>query len=204
MKDTTSLAWTRFSIALLAAGTLVLAPAAVADEAPVPEGYEAPSSTVTVATAWEPPLSTIRKFYTKPTEVPPEQLAESLGAQDKSAGTLVTLSDRFLFAFGSAELAPTAAAGLDNLVALMAGSTGPVEVTGHTDSIGDDTVNQPLSEKRAKAVADYLASKGVDAARLKTTGKGSSDPVAENTKDGRDNPEGRQQNRRVEVLFTKG
>lgn len=189
----------------LAAGVVVLlAPLSMAEDAPLPEGYEAPRSTTRTFTAWEAPLTAVSKFYTKPAEVPKEQLAESLGAKDKSTGTLVTLSDRFLFGFGSADLAPTAAASLDNVVALMAGTTGPVTVTGHTDSIGTDAVNQPLSEKRAEAVKDYLVSKGIDAARITTSGKGSTEPVADNEVDGHDNPEGRQQNRRVEVLFAKG
>jgi outer membrane protein OmpA-like peptidoglycan-associated protein len=189
-----------------ALGALLLcAPAASADDtAPVPEGYQAPASTVNVKTAWEAPLSTVAKFYTKPAQATKEQLSEALGAKDKTAGTLVTLSDRFLFDFGSADLAPTAAASLDTLIALMKGTTGPVTVTGHTDSVGTDAVNQPLSEKRAEAVKAYLVSKGIAAARITTAGKGSSEPIADNEVDGRDNPEGRQQNRRVEVLFAKG
>lgn len=190
-------------IVAMAGAAVLSAPLAVADDAPVPEGFEAPLSTVKVSTVWEAPLSTVAKFYTNPTEVPKEDLAEALEAEEKSAGTLVTLSDRFLFAFGSAELAAGAAASLDNVVALMAETTGKVTVTGHTDSIGSDSANQKLSEDRAKAVADYLVSKGVDSARITTEGKGAKEPIADNEIDGRDNPEGRQQNRRVEVLFAQ-
>jgi len=76
----------------LAAGVVVLlAPLSMAEDAPLPEGYEAPRSTTKTFTAWEAPLTTVSKFYTKPAEVPKEQLAESLGAKDKSTGTLVTL-----------------------------------------------------------------------------------------------------------------
>ncbi|NUS39846.1 MAG: OmpA family protein [Lysobacter sp.] len=76
-----------------------------------------------------------------------------------------------------------------------------VEVAGHTDSIGTDAYNQKLSERRAKAVYDYLTSNGVDASRLiGPNGYGKSRPIAPNTNpDGSDNPEGRAQNRRTEL-----
>jgi OOP family OmpA-OmpF porin len=75
-----------------------------------------------------------------------------------------------------------------------------VTVEGHTDSIGSDAYNQRLSERRARAVKQYLVSKGVAADRLETVGKGEKEPVAPNTKpDGKDNPEGRAMNRRAEL-----
>jgi len=76
-----------------------------------------------------------------------------------------------------------------------------VEVAGHTDSIGTDAYNQKLSERRAKAVYDYLTSNGIDAGRLiGPHGYGESRPIAPNTNpDGSDNPEGRAKNRRTEL-----
>jgi outer membrane protein OmpA-like peptidoglycan-associated protein len=74
-----------------------------------------------------------------------------------------------------------------------------VVVEGHTDSIGSDAYNQRLSERRARAVKQYLTSRGVEASRLETVGKGETEPVADNTKNGRDNPEGRAMNRRAEL-----
>ena len=76
-----------------------------------------------------------------------------------------------------------------------------VEVAGHTDSIGTDAYNQGLSERRARAVYDYLTSNGVDASRLAgPNGYGESRPIAPNTnEDGSDNPEGRARNRRTEL-----
>ena len=76
-----------------------------------------------------------------------------------------------------------------------------VEVAGHTDSKGTDAYNQKLSERRAKAVYDYLTGQGVDAARLTgPTGYGEARPIAPNTNaDGSDNPEGRAKNRRTEL-----
>lgn len=72
-----------------------------------------------------------------------------------------------------------------------------VDVYGHTDSSGGDAINIPLSENRARSVADYLSSRGVVPARIATRGFGSTQPVASN-----DTPEGRAQNRRVEIRLT--
>ena len=71
-----------------------------------------------------------------------------------------------------------------------------IDVYGHTDSTGSDSYNQALSERRAVAVADYLASRGVQPARIGTRGFGKSQPVASN-----DTPAGRSQNRRVEIII---
>jgi outer membrane protein OmpA-like peptidoglycan-associated protein len=71
-----------------------------------------------------------------------------------------------------------------------------LRVEGHTDSIGDEAYNQDLSERRARAVRDYLVSRGVDGSRITAAGFGESKPVATN-----DTPEGRFLNRRVEVRF---
>jgi len=69
-----------------------------------------------------------------------------------------------------------------------------VDVYGHTDSTGSDAYNQSLSQRRATAVADYLASHGVQSARLGTRGFGESQPVASN-----ETEDGRAANRRVEI-----
>ena len=69
-------------------------------------------------------------------------------------------------------------------------------LAGHTDSTGSEEYNLGLSRNRAQSVADYLASQNVDAVRFTTKGYGMSDPVASN-----DIPEGRAQNRRVEVAI---
>ena len=70
------------------------------------------------------------------------------------------------------------------------------EIYGHTDSTGPITYNQKLSEKRARAVVDYLVNKGIDSSRLTARGFGESQPAASNTTKG-----GRHKNRRVEVNF---
>lgn len=69
-----------------------------------------------------------------------------------------------------------------------------VSIVGHTDSSGTDAYNQNLSERRAAAVKDYLATQGVDAGVMSTSGMGESQPVADNS-----TKEGRAQNRRVEI-----
>ena len=74
-----------------------------------------------------------------------------------------------------------------------------VSVEGHTDAIGSDSYNQALSERRAQAAKAYLVSKGIAASRLSTEGRGEQDPIADNMRNGRDNPEGRAMNRRVEM-----
>lgn len=71
-----------------------------------------------------------------------------------------------------------------------------VTVAGHTDSSGSDAINQPLSERRARSVSDYLVQRGVAGSRLNTVGYGSRQPVA-----GNDTAAGKAQNRRVEILI---
>ena len=72
-----------------------------------------------------------------------------------------------------------------------------VDVVGHTDSTGSDTINQPLSEDRAASVGAYLTSRGVIPQRVATAGVGSRYPIA-----GNDTAEGRALNRRVEITLT--
>ena len=69
-----------------------------------------------------------------------------------------------------------------------------IVLVGHTDSVGNDAYNQKLSVRRAEAVKAYLVSKGVEANRIYTEGKGESQPVADNK-----TAEGRAKNRRVDV-----
>lgn len=185
---------------------LVSAPAALyADEAPLPPDYQAPLSSVTVFKAWEAPRSSVSLFYIDPAQVETEALEQALAVTSEDGEQVVQLSDRFLFAFDSAELRPTAQSSLDTVAALLDDSATPVEVIGHTDSLGTDEINQPLSEDRARAVADYLVENGIDEDRITSSGKGSTQPIADNTyPDGRDNPQGRQENRRVEVRYSRG
>jgi outer membrane protein OmpA-like peptidoglycan-associated protein len=99
------------------------------------------------------------------------------------------------FALGSAELTPESHAVLDQVaVSLLYYLQVKVEIQGHTDISGRRATNMKLSQKRAQAVLDYLASKGVAPDRMKAVGYGPDRPIADNkTKEGRD------QNRRVEI-----
>ncbi|MGB3618753.1 MAG: OmpA family protein, partial [Catalinimonas sp.] len=72
------------------------------------------------------------------------------------------------------------------------------EIAGHTDNIGSDAYNQGLSQQRARAVYDYFVQNGVPAGRLSSKGYGESEPAATNS-----TPEGRQQNRRVEMKLSR-
>lgn len=78
-----------------------------------------------------------------------------------------------------------------------------IALEGHTDSKGKEQYNQKLSERRADAVKEYIIKSGVaDRAKISTKGYGETKPIAPNlTKEGKDNPEGRAKNRRVEVLI---
>ncbi len=77
--------------------------------------------------------------------------------------------------------------------ALVASPDVQVEISGHTDSVGSDEYNRALSLRRAQAVKDWLVQKGIAGNRLKTVGKGETEPVASN-----DTAEGRAENRRIE------
>ncbi|HQI02895.1 MAG TPA: OmpA family protein, partial [Deltaproteobacteria bacterium] len=69
-----------------------------------------------------------------------------------------------------------------------------INVTGHTDNTGTEAYNLNLSQRRATSVGQYLISQGIDPTRVATQGMGESKPIASN-----DTPQGRQQNRRVEI-----
>lgn len=112
------------------------------------------------------------------------------------AGTRITSLEGTNFDFDKATLRPEAGAKLDHAAAVMTEhSSIRVNVEGHTDSVGSDSYNQSLSERRANAVVDYLVGKGIDASRLSPTGYGESRPAASN-----DTAEGRAQNRRVDLI----
>jgi outer membrane protein OmpA-like peptidoglycan-associated protein len=120
-----------------------------------------------------------------------------LQAKQTARGMVVTLSD-VLFDTGQATLEPGADRALDRLAQFMKDNTGThVLIEGHTDSVGTDDYNLALSQRRAQAVADALSARGVSTDRATTKGLGKAYPLASN-----DTQAGRQQNRRVEIVFS--
>lgn len=110
----------------------------------------------------------------------------------------VFIEDTVLFQTGSAEIAPDFYPLLGLGVVLMQIQEGvTIEVYGHTDSDGSDEVNLALSQARVDAVRNFWVSQGSDASRITAVGLGETDPVADNA-----TPEGRQLNRRVEIVIT--
>jgi outer membrane protein OmpA-like peptidoglycan-associated protein len=132
-----------------------------------------------------------------------ETLRSELGATETERGTLVSLPGDVLFDFDKATIRSDARGTLDKLAELIKAGGGRVAIEGHSDSRGDDAYNKRLSEARATAVRDYLISvRTVDGTRLDVKGLGELRPVAPNAKpDGTDDPDGRQRNRRVEVII---
>jgi outer membrane protein OmpA-like peptidoglycan-associated protein len=99
------------------------------------------------------------------------------------------------FDFDKSTIRPDARPVLDEAINILKNESGiSVVAEGHTDSVGSDKYNQGLSQRRAKAVRDYLVNGGVSSSRIETVGYGESRPVASN-----DTAEGRAQNRRTEL-----
>ena len=113
-------------------------------------------------------------------------------------GIVVEFSSAVLFGFDQAALSAEAMANLDKLVTVL--NTYPdtnIEVQGHTDSKGTEAYNQTLSERRSKAVSDYILTRGIKTERVAPKGFGETLPEYDN-----ETEEGRAQNRRVEFLIT--
>ena len=136
-----------------------------------------------------------------------QQLKQALKARETEQNEIVIdLPSDVLFDFDQSTLRPDAIPVLAQAAQLIAAyPQAPVCINGHTDSKGSDSYNQALSLRRARAVAAQLQS-GQTAQEMQRTmqvrGLGESVPVAANTlPDGTDNPEGRQRNRRVEIII---
>lgn len=114
--------------------------------------------------------------------------------------TTVRINADVLFEFGEHDLTPAARTAIAAVAGRLRGATGTVRVTGHTDSLGTEADNMRLSRERAESVRAELA-RTAGALRIEATGRGESDPVQPNTENGEDNPEGRAENRRVEITF---
>jgi outer membrane protein OmpA-like peptidoglycan-associated protein len=112
-------------------------------------------------------------------------------------GIKVTFASGILFATNSSNLTPEAAGNITQLAeTLKKYADTNVIVEGHTDNSGSDAINQPLSQRRAQAVANTLTNEGIDASRITSNGYGSSQPVGDNS-----TAAGKAANRRVEVAI---
>ena len=112
----------------------------------------------------------------------------------------IQINEKVLFEHDSAEILPQSHGLLDEVASVL--KENPqierVQVEGHTDNTGDADYNRRLSHNRARSVASYLSSKGVEGRRLTPTGFGPDRPVSDNETD-----EGRERNRRVEFNIIK-
>ena len=125
------------------------------------------------------------------------QLNTILSTRDTARGLIANMSD-VLFKTGSFELLGGARERLAKISGIVLAYPGlHLDVEGHTDSVGTDDYNLTLSQKRAQAVRDYLVLQGISENSIAARGLGKAGPVASN-----DTPEGRQQNRRVELVLT--
>jgi len=125
-----------------------------------------------------------------------QQLAD-MQARQTDRGVVVTLGD-VLFDTGKSTLKPGAMSAINRLATFLSQNPNTkVLVEGHTDSVGSDDYNIGLSERRARAVATEVQSRGIADSQIQTLGRGKDMPVATN-----DTPAGRQQNRRVEIVFS--
>lgn len=109
----------------------------------------------------------------------------------------VTFESGILFATNSSTLSSASRTALDQFaLSLKNNPDTDVKIYGHTDSTGSDAINNPLSERRAESVYNYLNTKGILGTRMIYQGFGSTEPVADNA-----TLDGRKQNRRVEVVI---
>jgi outer membrane protein OmpA-like peptidoglycan-associated protein len=131
-------------------------------------------------------------------------LLKDLNAEVRGREVRIELSADVLFDFDKAELRPEARPALDKVAAVLKSyPQGSAKIEGHTDGKGDAAYNKKLSDRRAESVRQWLASNGVGM-RMSTQGWGKDKPVAANTgPGGKDHPEGRQKNRRVEITMTR-
>ncbi len=126
-----------------------------------------------------------------------QQLNSVLATRDSARGLIANMSD-VLFRSGSVELLPAARERLAKVSGIvLAYPSLHVSIEGHTDSVGSDEYNQDLSERRAQSVRDYFVRGGIPEGAVDARGFGKAEPVASN-----ETSEGRQQNRRVELVLS--
>ncbi len=135
-----------------------------------------------------------------------EAARQELQLKETEKAVTMKLEGDVLFDFDKAEIKPEAERTLDQVGTVIGQfPEGKVLIEGHTDSKGSPDINLELSKRRAEAVKDWLVKKkDVPESIITTRGSGETKPVApDKNPDGSDNPQGRQQNRRVEITVEK-
>lgn len=126
------------------------------------------------------------------------QLGPQVGIVNNGNNLVVTLPQDILFATDSTAVSGASQRDLTTLAnSINQYPDTTVNVVGHTDNVGDASYNFGLSQRRAQAVTSVLINAGVSPARIRSVGRGEDAPIATNL-----TPEGRQQNRRVEIVIT--
>ncbi len=135
-----------------------------------------------------------------------QQILEKMGLSGavrieyEAIGVRIILQERVLFDLGKADIKPEFYPVLERLYEVISSIPNPIEVEGHTDNIPISTEKYPsnweLSTARASSVVRYFISRGISAQRLKASGYADTKPIASNA-----TPEGRAQNRRIEIFI---
>jgi outer membrane protein OmpA-like peptidoglycan-associated protein len=171
--------------------------------APAPAAPDAPAATPAPAVDPEPPLRQALEPAPEPAAPPPPPVRRPVEIVVSQCEQRLRVGSDFLFDFDRAVVRAEADDALLEVSRHIAAAPGKrVTVEGHTDGKGTDGYNQTLSERRATAVRAALVERGAPQEWLITHGFGKSRPIAPNAHaDGSDDPEGRQKNRRVEVVI---
>lgn len=122
-----------------------------------------------------------------------DDISDMISNGEDVSGKTITAVNSITFDFGSDKIKSESYAYLDELLKVLKQAGAKIKVKGHTDNVGSETANLKLSQDRAKAVANYLVTHGVDKKMIQSEGFGSQIPLMPN-----DTEEGRAMNRRVE------
>lgn len=172
------------------------APVVAAPAPPPPQRVEAPAPPPAVS----PPTTSVEVL--KPNPRPVEVITKQVEVITSKCEERLRVGSDFLFDFDRAELRSEAEPALAELARRVAQANKMAMIEGHTDAKGTDSYNQTLSERRATAVRLALVGRGLGYEKLNIRGFGKTRPVAPNQyPDGADDPDGRQRNRRVEVVI---
>jgi outer membrane protein OmpA-like peptidoglycan-associated protein len=175
-------------------------PTAKASGCPVPAS--APAIVVAAPPPPPPPPPVVVEVKPAPKPVEVATAPKAVEVITTKCEERLRVGSDFLFDFDRAELRSEAEPALAELAQRVVQANKTVMIEGHTDGKGTDTYNQGLSERRAAAVRIALAGRGLGYDKLNIRGFGKTHPVAPNQHpDGSDDPEGRQRNRRVEVVI---